>query len=143
MSHSIIVAASPTDAQRQVVLEPLQAHNMRMARPYVSTPLAIMLHDDVTGTDVGGLIGRSVFDWCYIELLALPEALRGQGHGRRLMLAAEQVARARGCVGLHLGTYEFQARGFYEKLGYDCYGTLDDHPIGFKFFAMRKMLVRG
>ena len=140
MSTTIIVAGTPTDAQRQAILEPLQAHNTGMAGPYVAVPLTIMLRDNASNMDVGGLLGRSVYNWLYIELLALPEHMRGKGHGSALMRAAEDVARARGCVGIHLRTFESQARGFYEKLGYECYGTLDDHPIGFKDFAMRKVL---
>ena len=56
------------------------------------------------------------------------------------MQQGEAIARADGCVGVWLDTYEFQARGFYEKLGFDLFGTLDDHPIGQKRFFLRKQL---
>jgi hypothetical protein len=38
-----------------------------------------------------------------------------------------------------LDTFEFQARGFYEKLGFELFGTLDDHPVGHcRFFLCQQ-----
>ncbi len=54
------------------------------------------------------------------------------------MERAEEIARANDCVGMWLDTFEFQAREFYEKLGFEVFGTLDDHPIGQKKFFLRK-----
>jgi hypothetical protein len=41
-----------------------------------------------------------------------------------MLLQAEQEAKARGCRGAWLDTYSFQARGFYERLGYAVFGAL-------------------
>jgi ribosomal protein S18 acetylase RimI-like enzyme len=57
------------------------------------------------------------------------------------MQQAEDIAREAGCAGIWLDTYEFQARGFYEKLGYTVFGELPDHPAGMKRFFMMKRLV--
>lgn len=38
-----------------------------------------------------------------------------------LILALEQAARERGCTHAHLDTFSFQARPFYEKLGYELF----------------------
>jgi GNAT superfamily N-acetyltransferase len=73
-----------------------------------------------------------------VELLAVPEEHRGAGYGIRLMEQAERIARVNECIGLWLDTYEFQARGFYEKLGFEVFGTLDDHPVGQRRFFLRK-----
>lgn len=64
----------------------------------------------------------------YVELLAVPDALRGEGAGAALMKKAEALAVERGCVGAWLDTFAFQARGFYEKLGYAVFGEITDHP---------------
>ena len=63
-------------------------------------------------------------------------------HGVRtkLLTAAEDLARARGCVGASLDTFEYQARPFYEKLGYELFGTLDGYPPGYRQFYLRKNL---
>ena len=65
---------------------------------------------------------------------------RGGGYGKALMEQAELIAVANECAGMWLDTYEFQARGFYEKLGFEVFGTLDDHPAGQKRFFLRKRL---
>jgi ribosomal protein S18 acetylase RimI-like enzyme len=42
------------------------------------------------------------------------------------MARAEAYAAAEGCHSVWLDT--FQTRGFYEKLGYTAFGTLEDYP---------------
>ena len=54
--------------------------------------------------------------------------------------AAEAEARARGCLRARLSTFDFQARGFYEKQGYRVVGTLADYPPGGAMYWMRKEL---
>ncbi len=54
------------------------------------------------------------------------------------MERAEEIARANDCVGVWLNTSEFQARGFYEKLGFEVFGALDDYPVGQQTFFLRK-----
>nr|WP_301075680.1 GNAT family N-acetyltransferase [Sphingomonas sp.] len=78
----------------------------------------------------------------YVELLVTPEDQRGRGYGTALMNEAEGIAPANGCVGIWLDTFEFQAPGFYEKLGFEVFGTLDDHPIGQKRYFLRKRIDR-
>jgi GNAT superfamily N-acetyltransferase len=103
-------------------------------------PLAILLRDPADKQVIGGLTGRSLYDWLFIEWLVVPESLRGQGLGRDLMGRAEAVARARGCVGVWLDTFEFQARPFYEKLGYSVFGQIDDFPRGSCRYFLQKRL---
>ena len=43
------------------------------------------------------------------------------------MQNAEQEAKKRGCHMAYVDTFDFQARGFYEKLGYSVYGELGDY----------------
>ncbi|MDL2403586.1 GNAT family N-acetyltransferase [Rhizobium mayense] len=47
------------------------------------------------------------------------------GFGTRLIEEAEAIARTRGYIGVWLDTFEFQARPFYEKLGYALFGGLE------------------
>lgn len=58
------------------------------------------------------------------------------------MKMAEREAVQRGCHGAWLDTFEFQARGFYEQLGYVCFGELPNYPLGFARFFMKKMLTQ-
>ena len=79
--------------------------------------------------------------WVYIKLLWVDAALRGQGHGTRLLVRMEEEAVRLGCRNAHLDTYSFEARPFYEKNGYEVFATLDDFPPGHKKHFLRKRLV--
>lgn len=121
------------------MLAPLRAYNRAHGGDPRIRQVAILLEDG-DGAAEGGLWGRISYDWLFIELLGLPESARGRGLGRRLMHQAEAIAREAGCAGIWLDTYEFQARGFYEKLGYAVFGALEDHPVGQRRFFMMKRL---
>jgi len=68
------------------------------------------------------------------------EELRGQGLGRELILQGESEARSRGCIGAYVNTFDFQAVGFYDRLGYVVFGQLDDFPPGHSRYFLRKQL---
>ena len=137
--YQIVAIEKPTVADRDAVLAVLKAYNESRAGPSDYRPLALLLRD-AGGETIGGLWGRSMYDWRYVELLAVPEPLRREGVGSQLMRRAEAVAIERGCVGVWVDTYGFQARGFYEKLDYEIFGTIDDHPRGSQRFFFRKRL---
>jgi GNAT superfamily N-acetyltransferase len=92
------------------------------------------------GQVVGGLIGATFFDWLHVDLVWLPEEHRGRGFGRRLLALAEEEARKRGAKNAFLDTFDFQAPGFYEKLGYRVFGSLPDFPVGHTRYYMCKAL---
>jgi GNAT superfamily N-acetyltransferase len=73
-----------------------------------------------------------------MQLLAVPDSLRGQDVGSRLLAMAETEAIARGCHSSWLDAFEFQARGFYEKPGYQCFAELPDYSVGHKRFFFYK-----
>lgn len=96
---------------------------------YAPVPLSVLLrsrHGDVEGA----LAGESVWDWLYVRYLWVAEARQGAGLGTRLLQAAEAEAGRRGLTGVWLNTFSFQAPGFYERLGYQPFGRIDDFPNG-------------
>jgi GNAT superfamily N-acetyltransferase len=111
----------------------------KLARePGVIMPLNLMLRDDA-GEIVGGLAASSYWGWLDIDNFFVPEELRGQGIGARLLEQAEAIAIMRGCTRCFLSTYAFQARRFYEKQGYQVVGELVDYPPGSSFYWMQKV----
>ena len=62
---------------------------------------------------VGGTIG-------HLQSLLVTEAARGQGHGRRLLDAAERWLHEQGATEIQTDAWEFDAGplGFYEAAGY-------------------------
>jgi GNAT superfamily N-acetyltransferase len=97
---------------------------------------------DSDGRLIAGLIGRThaLAFWLEISVVWVDAAYRRHGLGRRLMEAAEQEARQRGCRFARTATSDFQAPGFYVKLGYVPYGRLEDCPPGEMVFYLRKVL---
>ena len=105
--------------------------------PFAANRFGLRL-DDPTGAIAGGLSGVMSWGWLFIDAVWVRADQRGRGTGRRLMAAAEQHAVAHGCHGVWLDT--FQARGFYEALGYQVFGALDDYPEGQTRWFLRKPL---
>lgn len=132
-----------TDADVAVVRSGLIAANREASgRVAGYHPFVFHLVDPATGFPVGGATGHGSFDWVFVELLHVPASLRGQGHGTRLMQAIEAFAVERGMHGIWLDTFSFQAKPFYEKLGFSVFGTIEDHPAGGARYFMQKRLSR-
>ena len=93
------------------------------------------------GQTIGGLWGSVSYGWLHIDLLYVPEVLRGNGVGSEIMRQAEAIARASDCVGVRLDTHSFQAPDFYRKLGYEIFGILEDNPPGTRRFFLHKRLL--
>ena len=139
MTYSVRATDEPDETIRKGIVDPLVAYNRQQTGRFDMRPLILAI-EDAQGQVIGGLWGRTAYDWLFVELLVVPEALRGQGVGTDLMQRAEAEAVARGCHGAWLDTFEFQARGFYERLGYSCFGELSDYPAGSARYFLKKRL---
>lgn len=136
---AIVVTDSPTSADRDAITQALVAFNDKAAGPSGFRPLAVLVQD-ADGNTIGGLWGKTSYDWLVVELFVVPEQFRGQDLGSDILSRAEAAARERGCIGAWLDTYEFQALAFYQKQGYELFGTVEDHPRGSRRFFVKKML---
>ena len=114
--------------------------NMRVTGDYNWKPVRIFLRDE-NGDIRGGIAADLWGGWLTIEFLWVDEDLRGQDYATQLMQQAEDAARAHGCRNAQVGTHSFQARPFYEKLGYRVIAELEDYPPGHSDFLLRKALV--
>ena len=92
------------------------------------------------GKVVGGVIGRLAGDSVYMEVVYNDEAVRGTGIGREAMLTAEAEAKRLGATESWLYTMSFQAKPFYEKLGYRQFAELNWLGGTHKRHFMRKDL---
>jgi predicted N-acetyltransferase YhbS len=132
--------ASPADLA--VVTSGLRAFNVeRIGEP--AEELVHLLARDATGSVVGGLLGHIRWRWLYVAKLWVAENHRGEGLGSALMDGAEAHGRTRGCLGVFLDTFEYQARPFYEKLGYELFGTLEGYPPDHRQYFLAKRLGDG
>lgn len=98
--------------------------NTEVMGPETSKPLMTIARND-QGELVGGVSGRTIYNNFLIEVVWVADEARGTGLGRQLMQQAEQVARQRGCVVAQVDTMGFQASGFYQKLGFEVIGQVN------------------
>lgn len=92
------------------------------------------------GEVVGGVIGSTHWNWCYISLMWMQPPFRGKGYGSQLLVHAEEEARNRGAKFAYLDTFSFQAPSFYRKQGYEVFGELAEFPPGHQRYFMKKQL---
>jgi ribosomal protein S18 acetylase RimI-like enzyme len=122
-----ILTDDPSPEDTQFVEDQINAHNTVRTGRRDFRPLGVFLRDDQHNI-VAGLSGFTWAGWLEIKFLWVRDDLRGRGHGRRLIEAAEAEARARRCQHVWLDSYTFQAPTFYQRLGYQVFGTLQDYP---------------
>ena len=94
------------------------------------------------GTIAGGITARCFWGWLYIVAMAVAPSCRGRGYGRQLLSAAESWGVDAGGHSAYLMTMSFQARGFYERAGYEVFAELENFPEGHARLFMRKALSR-
>jgi len=128
-----------SEGLRKVVVDHLDTYNIAVTGFREYSPVNLFLRDagdEVVGGLLAGIWGGVLF----VRILWVSEALRGRGFGRRLMETAERRAVERGCRHVFLDTFDFQAPGFYEKLGYQTYAKADDWPVGHAHHFLSKDL---
>ena len=130
------------EAARQFIVNGLDMHNIAATALPDYCPVNFVLRGE-RGDVLGGLLGLVWGHWLHVTTLWVAEPARGLGHGTRLLENAEAYARERGAVGVTLETHSFQARPFYERLGYEVFGALEDCPRRHVKFYLRKRLAAG
>ena len=140
MGELTFVLSETLDEQdREAVREGLRAYNAATYGPGDGRELCVVARDS-GGRIVAGLLGRTSWGWLYVSNLWVAEGLRGRGVGTELLARAEAEGFARGCRRAWLDTW--QARAFYEKLGWRVFGHLDDFPAGHQRCFLTKDLAK-
>jgi GNAT superfamily N-acetyltransferase len=137
----LVVTDSPAADAEAVIRDGLSDYNFSKADYRDYRPLAILVSDPETGEVVGGLLGGTSFGLLRIDRFFLPESLRKQGLGSKIIKAAEEEGRRRGCSRALLTTLSFQAPGFYKRQGWEVLAELEGEPPAPSRFLMTKRLV--
>jgi GNAT superfamily N-acetyltransferase len=137
---TITLTDAPDDDERAVITDGLRAYNEARAGCWDGRPLAILVRDPETEEVLGGLLGRTSLGLLRVDTFFLPEDLRRDGLGSRVLAMAEEEGRRRGCTRAVLSTLHFQAPGFYLKQGWEVAARIECEPPGHTRFFMTKKL---
>jgi uncharacterized protein (DUF924 family)/GNAT superfamily N-acetyltransferase len=136
---AIVFDPLPGEALNRFVTESLASYNIAATGHSSWYPVGFFLKS-ARGEWLGGLLGNIWGGWLHVTHLWVASAMRRRGGGTRLLRAAENYAIERGCIAATLETHSYEARPFYEKLGYRVFATLEDYPPGHSKFFLRKHL---
>jgi len=123
-----------------VIGDGLRGYNRDHGHNLDRSEFTVTVRDDAHQM-VGGLVAVAGAGVLFIQWVFLPPDRRLEGVGRQVMALAEAEGLRRGCRLAHLDTFTFQARAFYEKLGYSVFGTLDYPDPQVSRYYMRKTLI--
>ena len=93
------------------------------------------------GEIIAGCLAK-MYCWnvIYVDILWINEAYRKQGLGSKLLKEIERIAVEENCTLIHLDTFDFQAKDFYIKHGYEVFGVLEDCPKEHCRYYLKKKL---
>ena len=132
-----------TGSEAEYIIDRLVEYNLSQV-PAKQKVLFDNLDKKITGDNgkiIAGCIAR-MYCWnvAYIDTLWVDEKYRDKGIGSNLLAEIEKTAKDKGCYLIHLDTFDFQAKVFYEKQGYEIFGILDDCPKGHCRYYLKKTI---
>lgn len=129
-----------TPQEREFIDHELGDFNAKKV-PLTQTPHTVPMNFVVKENNkiIGG-INAELYSWriLYISILWVNELYRGRGLGSQLIQKVENESQKHGCTLAHLDTFDFQAKDFYLKQGFEIFGILDDCPPGHKRYYLKK-----
>jgi GNAT superfamily N-acetyltransferase len=139
MEYPIELTANPVEQDSAFIRDKLDQFNMQHVEHHQHTILQLYIRNERDEL-IGGLLGETYWHWLHISILWVDEKYRNAGLGQQLMAKAEAEAIARGCLHADVDTFDFQAPGFYQQLGYTLWGVLEDLPPGHRRMFFKKDL---
>jgi GNAT superfamily N-acetyltransferase len=139
MELTFTLKPEPTPEERYRIIDPLIAYNEAQVGPRNSKEFAFSVHSE-TGEFIGGLLGFTHWNHFFVSSVFVDQQFRREGIGRELLKRAEALALEQGCDVIYLDTFDYQAPGFYEKLGFKVFAKLEDYPTGHQRFYLVKRL---
>ena len=132
-----------TDGDDEFIEDKLVEYNLSM-EPATQGKLFESISRKIVDEEGNIIAGCLAIMYCWnvvaIDIIWVDEQYRGQGLGSMLLGEVEHEAMEKGCHLVHLDTFDFQAKGFYEKNGYSVFGILEDCPKGHIRYYLKKSL---
>jgi len=134
----IEITNKPEEIEDDVISSGLESYN----RQYSSGSFErLSVYSRATDNNIiGGLIGVSFGNWLHVSEFWVAEEHRGKSIGSEILIAAEEEAIKRKCIGVTLDTYSFQSLEFYLKRGYEQFGCLSGYANKYERHYLQKKL---
>jgi ribosomal protein S18 acetylase RimI-like enzyme len=141
MENFKLVVKEPSDEELTYLENGIDNFNINLTGIPFGGKLAVLVYNEDEQL-VGGANGFQWGDGFSVINLWLEKEWRGQDIGTQVLRTIEDQAAERGCTQVYLDTYSFQALGFYQKLGYEVVGTLENFPTPHTQYFLKKTLAR-
>jgi ribosomal protein S18 acetylase RimI-like enzyme len=128
---------NPAQSDEAFVKEQLGLWNVRVTGFKDYAPAYFFLRDGQNKVH-GGLLSYVWGKWLHVDVFWLEEDARRQGWGTKMLEAAHAIGREKGAEAAWLDTFDWQARPFYERLGYEVVFEQQDIPAGHTRYYMCK-----
>ncbi|QQM28964.1 GNAT family N-acetyltransferase [Martelella lutilitoris] len=135
----ITVTADPDADDIARVDENLSRFNDDDVGPAERKPLSVFVRDG-DGVVIAGINAFTAWGWLYVQRLWVGEDARGQGVAGKMLSAAENAARARGCHDAFIDTFNPVALKAYQRSGYVEFGRMQNFVAGRDRVFLQKKL---
>lgn len=116
----------------------LESKPLSQEKPFIDISRCIK---DEKGEVIGGILAcLALWNILSIDTLWVKKEFRNKGIAKQLLSLVEAEARNMGCHIVYLSTYDFQAKDFYLKNGYEIFGVLEDCPKEHRLYHLSKRL---
>ena len=137
--EDLIIEEPGNEAIDKQILDGLKAYNRSKIGPYTPASFTIYIKSE-NAEMLAGLNGEFLEDVCNVKHVWVDEHHRNKGLGKRLIYQLEQFLKTKNCPIIQLYTAYFQAKDFYEKLGFTTLVSIEKGFMGHSSHFMRKVL---
>jgi len=131
---------SATDEEAKLIDDSIVAFNRSKIVATQDPPITKNYVIKDQGEIIAGIKAFIYWGVLYIDVLFVAEGHRTQKIGSLLLSKVESEAQEMGATLVHLDTFDFQAKDFYIKAGYNIFGILEDCPKGHRRYYLSKIL---
>ncbi|RFM21303.1 GNAT family N-acetyltransferase [Clostridium botulinum] len=140
--NNYIIRESSSEEEADLIVDRIVEYNLSKVPGKQEVPLLCInrVIEDTNGEIIAGILSK-MYCWncIYIDVLWIKEQYRKDGLGTKLLKEVEKIAKEKDCHLIHLDTFDFQAKDFYIKHGYEIFGILDQCPENHKRYFMKKI----
>lgn len=139
MSYQITFETNPSPDDIQVLGDNIMTHAQQQKGQDPLEFFAFFIRDEGNKI-IGGCNGCTLYGSLYIDQLWVADLLRNQGYGTQLIKAAEQFGNEHQCTFATVNTMDWEALGFYQKLGFEIEFVRHGFKHDSRFYFLRKAL---